>query len=69
MTTYDYLIRDGMIYDGSGGAPFEGDVAIQGDTIAAVGRRIEGDSRAVIEARGLAVAPGFTERQPPGRDA
>ncbi|GAB4451544.1 MAG: D-aminoacylase [Anaerolineae bacterium] len=59
MTTYDYLIRDGMIYDGSGSAPFEGDVAIQGDTIAAVGRRIEGDSRAVIDARGLAVAPGF----------
>ena len=59
MTTYDYLIRNGRVYDGSGGAPFDGDVAIQGDTIAAVARRVEGHARAVIDVRGLAVAPGF----------
>src|SRR3990170_428421 len=55
---YDVLIDDGTIYDGSGGAPYVGDVAMSGDRIVCVGRC--GD-RAVrtIDARGLAVAPGF----------
>lgn len=55
---YDVLIRGGTIYDGSGGEPYEGDVAIVGDTIAAVGK-IEGRGEREIDARGLAVAPGF----------
>lgn len=35
---YDLIIRGGTIYDGLGGAPFTGDIAISGDTIAAVGK-------------------------------
>ena len=35
---YDVLIRNGLIYDGSGKAPFKGDVAVKDDTIAAVGQ-------------------------------
>jgi N-acyl-D-amino-acid deacylase len=57
---YDVLIRGGTVYDGSGGPPVDADVAIVGDSIVAVGSI---DARAVaaseIDARGLAVAPGF----------
>ena len=57
--TYDILIRHGTIYDGSGGPPFVGDVAIRGDTIAALGKLDDASGRAELDARGLAVAPGF----------
>ena len=57
--TYDVVIRGGTIYDGGGGAPFTGDVAIEGDRIAAVAPRIEARGDREIDARGLAVAPGF----------
>ena len=56
---YDVIIGGGTIYDGSGGAPFRGDVAIAGDTIAAVGALSSARSRHYVDARGLAVAPGF----------
>ncbi len=55
---YDVVIRGGTIYDGTGGRPFVGDVAIRGDSIAAIGR-VTGRGDAEISARGLAVAPGF----------
>ena len=51
--------RGGTIYDGSGGAPFTGDVAIEGDRIAFVGRPGSVRGEREIDARGLAVAPGF----------
>ena len=56
---YDTVIRGGTIYDGSGGAPFRGDVAIQGDRIAAVAPHVAGRGRSEVDARALAVAPGF----------
>ena len=55
---YDVVIRGGMIYDGSGEEPYLGDVAINEDTVAAVGQ-FEGSGRQEIDAEGLAVAPGF----------
>ena len=55
---YDVVIRGGTIYDGSGGAPYRGDVAITGDRIVAVGR-IGGRGATEIDARGKAVSPGF----------
>lgn len=55
---HDFIIRNGTLYDGSGGAPIMADVAIDGDTIAAIGR-IGGPARQTIDAGGLAVAPGF----------
>jgi N-acyl-D-amino-acid deacylase len=57
--SYDLILRGGDIYDGSGGDPFVGDVAIAGDTIVALGDI--GDAKATIEidVKGLAVAPGF----------
>ena len=56
---HDVIIRGGTIYDGSGSAPFVGDVAIRGDRIAAVGDLSDATARREIDARGLAVAPGF----------
>jgi len=56
---YDLLIRNGEIHDGSGGAPFRGDIAVNGDTIAAIGNLSTARGRMEVDAQGLAVAPGF----------
>jgi N-acyl-D-amino-acid deacylase len=56
---YDVVIRGGTVYDGSGGAPFAGDVAIRGDRIAYVGPHAPGRGAEEFAARGKAVAPGF----------
>ena len=56
---FDLLIRGGTIYDGSGGEPFVGDVAVTGDEISAVGGLHDSEALEVIDASGLAVAPGF----------
>lgn len=58
-TRYDIVIRNGTIYDGSGGAPMQGDVAVNGDTIVAVGDIGSATGSTEIDATGLAVAPGF----------
>ena len=55
---YDVLVRGGTIYDGSGGTPYTGNVAIRDGRIVAIGR-FTGTARTTIDARGLAVAPGF----------
>jgi N-acyl-D-amino-acid deacylase len=56
---YDLILRGGTIYDGSGGKPYTGDVAIQGDRIAKVGDLGDAKGKTEIYVRGLAVAPGF----------
>lgn len=56
---YDVILRGGTLYDGSGGMPRIGDVAIQGDRIAAVGDLGEAKGKREIDVKGLAVAPGF----------
>ncbi len=61
-TTYDVVIRHGTIYDGSGGAPIRGDVAINGDTIAGVGSLGDIVGRLEVDASGLAVSPGFINK-------
>jgi N-acyl-D-amino-acid deacylase len=55
----DVVIRSGSVYDGSGGEPFTADVAIQGDSIAAVAPPGSVRAQREIDAAGLAVAPGF----------
>lgn len=56
---YDVVIRGGTIYDGSGGAPYVGDVAVSGDRIAAIAPHIDGRGATELDARGKAVSPGF----------
>lgn len=57
--TYDLIIRNGTIYDGSGKKPVVGDVAIMGDTIAKIGNLKRDQGKTEIDATGLAVSPGF----------
>jgi N-acyl-D-amino-acid deacylase len=56
---YDVVIRNGLIVDGSGSTPRRGDVAINGDSIAAAGDIGTAHGRQEIDVHGLAVAPGF----------
>jgi N-acyl-D-amino-acid deacylase len=57
---YDVLITHGMIYDGSGAPPYQGEVAIAGDRIVYVGPHAPaGEAIKVVDAHGQAVAPGF----------
>jgi N-acyl-D-amino-acid deacylase len=60
MDRFDVVIRGGTVYDGSGGPGAVADVALRGDRIAAVGA-VAGRGGVEIEARGLAVAPGFID--------
>src|SRR5205823_12508878 len=56
---FDVVIKGGTVYDGSGGEGRVGDVAIRGDRVAAVGNFAAAPASNVIDAHGLAVAPGF----------
>ncbi|HEV7395586.1 MAG TPA: D-aminoacylase [Pyrinomonadaceae bacterium] len=56
---FDILIKNGTIYDGTGSAPYPADVGINGDQIVAIGRLTNAIGKTVIDANGLAVAPGF----------
>jgi len=56
---YDVLIRGGRVYDGSGAPAVQTNIAVRGDTIAAVGVPDGTRAARVIDAGGLAVAPGF----------
>ncbi len=56
---YDLIIRGGTVYDGTGTAPYIADVAVNADTIAAVGDLADVRGAEEINAEGLAVAPGF----------
>lgn len=60
MATYDLIIRGGTILDGSGAPAFEGDVAVSGGVISAVGK-VNGKGIEEIDARGQAVTPGFVD--------
>jgi len=63
----DILIRNGMLFDGTGSQPLEADIAVSGDRIAFIrkktvkGRGKEIKPRRTIDARGVAVAPGFID--------
>jgi N-acyl-D-amino-acid deacylase len=56
---FDVIIRGGTLYDGSGNPGVAGDLGIRGDTIAAIGDLASFKAGVVIDARGLAIAPGF----------
>ena len=56
---FDVIIRGGTVYDGTGAEPKHADVAIRADRIAGVGDFAAAHAKTVIDANGLAVAPGF----------
>jgi N-acyl-D-aspartate/D-glutamate deacylase len=57
--SFETIIRHGMIYDGLGGKPFQADVGINADTIAAIGDLSSAKAKKEIDATGLSVSPGF----------
>src|ERR1700704_1785228 len=59
-TRFDLVIRNGAIVDGTGTPSRDGDVAVIGGRIAAVGR-FEGSGTEEIDAKGLLVTPGFVD--------
>jgi N-acyl-D-amino-acid deacylase len=58
--SYDLVVRGGLVVDGSGGEPFEADVAVTDGRIAAVGEGL-GAGEVEIDARDRVVAPGFVD--------
>jgi N-acyl-D-aspartate/D-glutamate deacylase len=58
--TYDLIIKNGMIFDGSGSQPIQADIAVNGATIVAIGS-FEDGSKKSIDATGQIVTPGFID--------
>jgi len=57
----DLVIRGGTIFDGTGEAPFVGDIAVTGDIISAVAPNLAVTGKEEYDARGLMVAPGWID--------
>ena len=56
---FDVIIKGGTLYDGTGAEARSTDIAIRGDRIAGIGDLANATAKTTIDARGLAVAPGF----------
>ncbi len=59
--TYDLLIRNAQVLDGTGAPPFRGDVAVRDERIAAVGDLADATAETVVDAAGRYLAPGFID--------
>ncbi len=55
--TYDVLIKDGLVYDGSTSEPVVEDVGVREDKIVAMGKNLTGSAKKIINAQGLIVTP------------
>ncbi len=58
---FDLVIRGGTIVDGTGRAPFVGDLALRGGKVVAIGGKLAGEAAETIDAQGLIVTPGFVD--------
>ena len=58
---YDLVLRNGLIVDGRGGAPYRGDVALRGDQIARIAPAITAPATRTIDVAGQVIAPGFID--------
>jgi N-acyl-D-amino-acid deacylase len=56
---FDVIIRGGTVYDGTGRPPLRADVGIKADRVVAIGNLSRATAPTIVDARGLAVAPGF----------
>lgn len=61
MPSASILLKGGLVYDGTGAPPVEADVAVDGDRISGIGPGLAEAGAAVIDIKGLAVAPGFID--------
>ncbi|HUH63190.1 MAG TPA: D-aminoacylase [Terracidiphilus sp.] len=61
ISTCDTLIRNALVIDGTGAESETADVAIRGDRIAQIGPQLEMNAATVLDAAGLALAPGFID--------
>jgi len=59
--TYDLVIKDGFVIDGQGTQGAVADIGISGDSIASIGKIPSSRAKTVLQAKGLAVAPGFID--------
>ncbi|HEY3450540.1 MAG TPA: D-aminoacylase [Myxococcales bacterium] len=59
MSDFDLVLKRGVIYDGTGGSPLRGDVALRSGRIAAVGADLSGSE--TLDCDGLCIAPGFID--------
>jgi len=59
--SFDAIIKNGVIHAGDGKPPIEGDIAIRGGKIAAIGKDLGTNADTVIDAQGLVVSPGFID--------
>jgi N-acyl-D-amino-acid deacylase len=59
--SYSLLIRGARVVDGTGGAAFQADLAVEGDVIAAIGDLSSADASRVVDATGHVLAPGFID--------
>ncbi len=64
---FDIIIAGGHVYDGAGNPWFNADVGIKGDTIAAIGNLANRSAAQRVDAKGLAVTPGFIDTHSHGR--
>jgi dihydroorotase/N-acyl-D-amino-acid deacylase len=58
---YDLVFRNGRVIDGTGGPWYRADVAVRGDTIAAVGPSLAGEAGHTVDLEGRVIAPGFID--------
>ncbi len=58
---YDILIKNGKVVDGAGNPWYWGDVAVEGDVIAAIGKLGDAKAERIIDAKGHVVVPGFVD--------
>jgi N-acyl-D-amino-acid deacylase len=56
---YDTIIKNGMVYDGNGGTPYKADIGIKNDTISFIGDLQNESAKNIVDAKGMAVSPGF----------
>lgn len=64
---YDVLITNGRIVDGTGNPWFYGNIAVKGDSIAAIGKLTGATAKETVDAHGMVVSPGFTDIHSHGR--